>query len=146
MSRSSRLSPACTLRVHVPAVAMPATLTLAAASLVSSTRRAQWRLATTSTALARPLATAVVPSKAEGDICPGMDIFDSATPEMRRKCNQKKATSVIVQLQARGEIVTPTELIFDNLGQFKKERIISGEPNSEPATLAPVKSSARWCR
>jgi hypothetical protein len=75
-----------------------------------------------------------------------MDIFDSATPEMRRKRNQKKATSVIVQLQATSKIVIPTELIFNNLGQFKKERVISGEPNSELATLAPVKSSARWCR
>jgi hypothetical protein len=44
-----------------------------------------------------------------------MDIFDSATPETRRKRNQKKTTSVILQLQATSEIVTPTELIFDNL-------------------------------
>jgi hypothetical protein len=69
-------------------------------------------------------------ARLKGDIWPGMDIFDSATPEMRRKRNQKKATSVIVQLQATSEIVTPTELIFDNLGQFKRERVISGEPNS----------------
>jgi hypothetical protein len=74
-------------------------------------------------------------ARLKGEIWPGMDIFDSATPEMRRKRNQKKATSVIVQLQATSEIVTPTELIFDNLGQFKKERIISGEPNSADSPL-----------
>lgn len=69
-------------------------------------------------------------ARLKGDIWPGMDIFDSATPEMRRKRNQKKATSVIVQLQATSEVVTPTEMVFDQLGQFKKERVISGEPNS----------------
>jgi hypothetical protein len=74
-------------------------------------------------------------ARLKGDIWPGMDIFDSATPEMRRKRNQKKATSVIVQLQATSKIVTPTELIFDNLGQFKKERVISGEPNSADSPL-----------
>ena len=74
-------------------------------------------------------------ARLKGDVWPGMDIFDSATPEMRRKRNQKKATSVIVQLQATSEIVTPTELIFDNLGQFKKERVISGEPNSADSPL-----------
>lgn len=74
-------------------------------------------------------------ARLKGDIWPGMDIFDSATPEMRRKRNQKKATSVIVQLQATSEIVTPTELIFDHAGEFKKERIISGEPNSADSPL-----------
>jgi hypothetical protein len=65
---------------------------------------------------------------------------------MRRKRDQKKATSVIVQLQATSETVTPTELIFDNLGQFKKERVISGEPRSvvplilDEAPSAPLRS------
>jgi hypothetical protein len=67
----------------------------------------------------------------KGDIWPGMDIFDSATPDMRRKRNQKKATSVIVQFQATSEIFIPAELIFDNLGQFKEKRVISGELESE---------------
>lgn len=74
-------------------------------------------------------------ARLKGDIWPGMDIFDSATPEMRRKRNQKKAFSVIVQLQATSEIVTPTELIFDHAGEFKKERVISGEPNSADSPL-----------
>lgn len=74
-------------------------------------------------------------ARLKGDIWPGMDIFDSATLEMRRKRNQKKATSVIIQLQATSEMVTPTELIFDNLGQFKKERVISGEPNEGDSPL-----------
>ena len=39
-------------------------------------------------------------ARLKGDIWPGMDIFDLATLEMRRKRNQKKATSVIIQLQA----------------------------------------------
>ena len=74
-------------------------------------------------------------ARLKGDIWPGMDIFDSATLEMRRKRNQKKATSVIIQLQTTSEMVTPTELIFDNLGQFKKERVISGEPNEADSPL-----------
>lgn len=67
-------------------------------------------------------------TKLKGIIWPGMDLFDSATYKMRRKRNQKKATSVVEQLQATSEIIEATELVFDSEGVLKRERPITGEP------------------
>ena len=47
-------------------------------------------------------------TKLKGVYWDGMGMFDSATPDMRRKRNQKKATSVVEQLQATSRIVEPT--------------------------------------
>lgn len=70
-------------------------------------------------------------AKLKGVVWPGMDIFDSATPDMRRKRNQKKAISVLRALQATSEIVEPTEVIYNVEGEFKVEREITGNPESE---------------
>lgn len=70
-------------------------------------------------------------AKLKGVFWPGMDIFDSATPEMRRKRNQKKAVSVLRALQATSEIVEPTECVYDTEGVLRKEREITGIPESE---------------
>jgi hypothetical protein len=67
-------------------------------------------------------------TKLKGVYWPGMDIFDSATPEMRRKRNQKKDISVVAQLELNSQEVEPTELIFTPRGSFKRQRRMS---NSE---------------
>jgi len=64
-------------------------------------------------------------TKLKGVYWPGMDIFDSATPEMRRKRNQKKDSSVVAQLELNSLDVEATELIFTPLGTFKRQRRIS---------------------
>lgn len=64
-------------------------------------------------------------TKLKGVYWPGMDIFDSATPEMRRKRNQKKDSSVVEQLELNSQEVEPTELIFTPQGSFKRQRRIS---------------------
>jgi hypothetical protein len=64
-------------------------------------------------------------TKLKGVYWPGMDIFDSATPEMRRKRNQKKDSSVVEQLELNSQEVEPTELIFTPSGSFKRQRRIS---------------------
>ncbi|KAF1838645.1 hypothetical protein BDW02DRAFT_488541 [Decorospora gaudefroyi] len=64
-------------------------------------------------------------TKLKGVYWPGMDIFDSATPEMRRKRNQKKDSSVVEQLELNSQEVEATELIFTPLGSFKRQRRIS---------------------
>lgn len=64
-------------------------------------------------------------TKLKGVYWPGMDIFDSATPEMRRKRNQKKDSSVVEQLELNSQEVEPTELIFTPTGSFKRQRRIS---------------------
>jgi hypothetical protein len=64
-------------------------------------------------------------TKLKGVYWPGMDIFDSATPEMRRKRNQKKDSSVVEQLELNSQEVEATELIFTPSGSFKRQRRIS---------------------
>lgn len=64
-------------------------------------------------------------TKLKGVYWPGMDIFDSATPEMRRKRNQKKDSSVVEQLELNSQDVEPMELIFTPGGSFKRQRRIS---------------------
>lgn len=50
-------------------------------------------------------------SKLKGVYWPGMAMFDSATPDMRRKRNQKKAISVVQQLEATSKVVEATEMV-----------------------------------
>ena len=68
------------------------------------------------------------PHKLKGVYWKGMGVFDSATPEMRRRRNQKKATSVLQQLQASSELILPTELVFDSEHILRRERVITGFP------------------
>lgn len=65
-------------------------------------------------------------TKLKGVFWPGMDIFDSATPEMKRKRNQKKDGSVLEQMMINSAEVEPTELIFTPEGNLKKQRRITG--------------------
>lgn len=57
---------------------------------------------------------------------PGMDLFDSATQQMRRKRNQKKDGNVLRMMERTSLQVEPTELIFSPSGILRKERVISG--------------------
>ncbi|KAF2175426.1 hypothetical protein K469DRAFT_680056 [Zopfia rhizophila CBS 207.26] len=74
-------------------------------------------------------------TKLKGIYWPGMDLFDSATPEMRRKRNQKKDSSVVEQLELNSQEVEPTELIFTPQGSFKKQRRISGSVYDESSPI-----------
>ncbi|KAL6708672.1 hypothetical protein ACN47E_002368 [Coniothyrium glycines] len=74
-------------------------------------------------------------TKLKGVYWPGMDIFDSATPEMRRKRNQKKDSSVVEQLELNSLEVEATELIFTPQGSFKRQRRISCSESDEEGEL-----------
>ena len=76
-------------------------------------------------------------TKLKGVYWDGMGMFDSATPEMRRKRNQKKATSVVQQLQVTSEVVEATECVFDAKGELRRERPITGNPESDDG-LSPL--------
>ena len=65
-------------------------------------------------------------SKLKGVYWPGMAIFDSASPDAKRKRNQKKDGSILEQMEHNAAIVEPIELIFTPHGDFKKKRTISG--------------------
>lgn len=65
-------------------------------------------------------------NKLKGVYWPGMAIFDSASPDAKRKRNQKKDGSILEQMEHNAAIVEPIELIFTPNGDFKKKRTISG--------------------
>ena len=87
-------------------------------------------------------------AKLKGVLWPGMDLFDSATPEMKKKRNQRKDVSVVEQLEQNSQVVEPTEMIFYQTGGLKKQRKISGRvesstsptesPHVSPAMLHPA--------
>ena len=62
----------------------------------------------------------------------GMNIFDSASPEARRRRNQKKDGSRIEQMQRDSEAVEQLERIYFSDGTLKKERLITGSVESSP--------------
>ena len=70
-------------------------------------------------------------NKLKGVHWPGMAMFDSATPEMKRKRNQKKAYSVVRQLENTSAMVEATELVFDATGLLRRQRAITGNPELE---------------
>ncbi|KAL5361603.1 hypothetical protein BJX96DRAFT_176385 [Aspergillus floccosus] len=65
-------------------------------------------------------------SRLKGVLWPGMDIFDSATEQMRRKRNQKKDESILKKMEKTSLCVEPTELVFSPTGVLRKQRVISG--------------------
>ena len=74
----------------------------------------------------------------KGVIWPGMDLFDSATVEMKRKRNQKKDHSVLENLMANSQVIEPTESIFDGEGfELRRERYVTGNPNEDDG-LSPL--------
>lgn len=82
-------------------------------------------------------------SKLKGVLWPGMDIFDSATTEMRRRRNQKKDVSVLEQLEQNSQLVEPTEMIFTPLGSLKRQRRISGSVYDDSSPLKSDTSPRR---
>lgn len=66
-------------------------------------------------------------TKLKGVLWPGMDIFDAATEQMRRKRNQKKDENVLKMMEKTSMCVEPTELVFSPTGILRRERVISGE-------------------
>ncbi|KAJ9303204.1 hypothetical protein DTO271G3_578 [Paecilomyces variotii] len=65
-------------------------------------------------------------ARLKGVLWPGMDIFDSATEQMRRKRNQKKDGSILKMMEKTSESIEPTEMVFSPTGILRKERFISG--------------------
>lgn len=74
-------------------------------------------------------------SRLKGILWPGMDIFDSATGQMRRRRNQKKDGTVIKRMEITSLLVEPTEQIFSPEGDLLKERFISGDVDENQTPL-----------
>lgn len=65
-------------------------------------------------------------ARLKGVLWPGMDVFDSATRQMRRKRNQRKDDRVLKMMEVTSSLVEPAELIFSSEGDFLKQREITG--------------------
>jgi hypothetical protein len=65
-------------------------------------------------------------ARLKGVLWPGMDCFDAATQDMRRRRNQKKDGTVLKQMEITSALIEPSELIFSPSGTFVKERVITG--------------------
>lgn len=65
-----------------------------------------------------------------------MDIFDSATPQMKRARNQRKDTSVLQSMIANSNQITATEVVFTADGEFRNTRDIFGPPSCETSPAA----------
>ncbi|CAG8429811.1 unnamed protein product [Penicillium salamii] len=79
-------------------------------------------------------------ARLKGVLWPGMDCFDAATDQMRRRRNQKKDGTVLKQMEIGSLLVEPTELVFSSVGKLLKERVITGnvEENSPLKGETPV--------
>lgn len=69
-------------------------------------------------------------SKLKGVLWPGMNMFDSATGDMKRRRNQKKHGSVLLHLQATSEETEPLEQVYRD-GNLEVEREITGNPETD---------------
>jgi len=85
-------------------------------------------------------------AKLKGILWPGMDIFDAAPPEARRRRNQKKLTSVVERLKSYSAEVEANEMIWTPAGSLWKERPITGQVDfeSSPYRLDPTSSGPRY--
>nr|POE63659.1 hypothetical protein CFP56_04562 [Quercus suber] len=70
-------------------------------------------------------------ARLKGVFWKGMACFDSATPDMKRKRNQKKSHSVVEQLMATSAVIEPLEMVFDASGTLRKERTITGNLDND---------------
>ncbi|OAA53957.1 hypothetical protein SPI_09164 [Niveomyces insectorum RCEF 264] len=70
-------------------------------------------------------------NKLKGTIWPGMDLFDSATPDQKRKRNQRKDGAMIEQLKSTSEAVTATETVWNPEEGIHRVRDIYDSPSVE---------------
>ena len=71
-------------------------------------------------------------TKLKGVLWPGMSLFDSASPEARRKRNQRKDSCVLDQMSHDSAMIEAIESIYFLDGTLKKHRPITGNVESSP--------------
>jgi len=64
-----------------------------------------------------------------------MNLFDSATPEMKRMRNQRKDSNVMRQMKARSAEIEPAEISYFADGEFRASRDIFGPLSDEESPV-----------
>lgn len=75
-------------------------------------------------------------AKLKGIIWPGMDLFDSATPEMKRMRNQRKDDTVFKDMMATSRGTVPDEVSYHANGDFRASRDIFGPLSAESSPVS----------
>ncbi|KAJ5177703.1 Terpenoid cyclases/protein prenyltransferase alpha-alpha toroid [Penicillium coprophilum] len=65
-------------------------------------------------------------ARLKGVLWPGMNIFDSATEQMRRRRNQRKDTAVLTMMERDSSLVEANEMVFSPGGSLQTQREITG--------------------
>ena len=80
-------------------------------------------------------------SKLKGIYWPGMDLFDSATTQMKRMRNQKKDGTILAQMKKTSKVVTPNEFTYNTQGELQRIKdIYETSPECSPVS-APYLSA-----
>ncbi|KAF2157118.1 hypothetical protein K461DRAFT_317266 [Myriangium duriaei CBS 260.36] len=79
-------------------------------------------------------------NRLKGVLWPGMDMFDSATPDMKRRRNQKKSLDVVDRLEAQSKEIEATEVVYSAEGIAQKARPITGFPHSDSSPMKATRS------
>lgn len=73
-----------------------------------------------------------------------MDLFDSATPEMRRMRNQRKDSNVMRQMKATSVEIEPAEISYFAGGEFRASRDLFGPLSDDETSVSPQYSSRNF--
>ncbi len=75
-------------------------------------------------------------AKLKGVFWPGMALFDSATPEMKRMRNQRKDDTVLKEMMATSRGTMPDEVSYHANGDFIASRDIFGPLSAESSPVS----------
>ncbi len=84
-------------------------------------------------------------NRLKGVVWPGMDIFDSATPDQKRKRNQRKDDAAVDLLKLTSETISPIETVWGPDGDLRKMRDIyaSASDDGSPPSTPPHRRMKR---
>ncbi|WQF77591.1 hypothetical protein CDEST_02605 [Colletotrichum destructivum] len=85
-------------------------------------------------------------ARLKGTIWPGMGIFDAATPDQKKKRNQRKDASVLQQMELSSQAITTTELVTNLDMEIERTRDVYDAPSVEGTPIARSKRRQKRIR
>ncbi|KAK1998650.1 hypothetical protein LX36DRAFT_575893 [Colletotrichum falcatum] len=85
-------------------------------------------------------------ARLKGIVWPGMGIFDAATPDQKKKRNQRKDASVLQQMEMSSLAITTTELVANIDMEIARTRDVYDAPSVEGTPIAKSKRRQRRSR
>ncbi|KZL81370.1 hypothetical protein CI238_00407, partial [Colletotrichum incanum] len=85
-------------------------------------------------------------ARLKGTVWPGMGIFDAATPDQKKKRNQRKDASVLQQMELSSQAITTKELVANLDMEIKRTRDVYDAPSVEGTPIAKSKRRQKRSR